>query len=285
MNDLLQTYNFLVGQMTSDPLLNLVSAVAWLDPIWFEDDDPDDFDDEHDIVGMALRVMRRAFPDIYIDAVERIRAGATYHEIDSLICAAVNEKGIPLDNLEFVGYGIPMDAFGVELECADFYAEHPDLVPVLALFGVHSEPNYYHVGVSEAACRAGRAIAISLEKHSDLCYQDLGYLMQWLWSLSGNTLIDFSHEMLCEMPPLSWNADDLDLAIVIIEEANEMMESVERGIKFLQSQPTVMVALERNIKRLYRAIKKNGDTQKEIKLRLRWPHVSNYTSESSPRFG
>jgi hypothetical protein len=273
MNDLLQTYNFLVNQMTIDPLLNLASAVVWLDPIWFEDDDPDDFDDEHDIVGMALRVMRRAFPDIYIDAMEGIRAGATYHEIDGLICAAVNEKGIPLDNLEFLGYGIPMDSFGVELECADFYAEHPDLASVLALFGVHPEADCYNVEVSETAYQAGRAIVRSLEDHPDLRYQDVGFLMQWLWAYSENTLISWTQDMLCEIPPLSWSAEDIALAIEIIEEANEMMESVERGIKFLQSQQDVMTALERNIKRLYRAIKKNGDEQKELRLRLKWPEI------------
>jgi hypothetical protein len=274
MNDLLQIYNFLVGQMTSDPLLNLASAVVWLDPIWFEDDDPDDFDDEQDIIGMALRVMRKAFPDIYIDAMESIRAGATYHEIDSLICAAMNEKGIPLDNLEFVGYGIPMDAYGVELECAEFYDEHPDLMPVLALFGVHPEPDRYNVEVSETAYQAGRAIALSLDEHPDPRYRDLGFLMQWLWSYSGNTLISWSQEMLCEVPPLSWDGDDVDLAIEIIEEANEIIVSAERGIKFLQSQPDVMAALERNIKRLYRAIEKNGDEQKESRLRLKWPELA-----------
>ena len=273
MNEILQTYNFLVGQMTNDPLLNLASAVVWLDPIWFEDDDPDDFDDEQDIIGMALRVMRKAFPDIYIDAMESIRAGATYHEIDSLICGAVSAKGIPLDNLEFVGYGIPMDACGVELECTEFYDEHLGLVPILALFGVYPEPNRYNVDVSETAYQAGRAIAISLEEHPDSRYQDLGYLMQFLWSLSGNTLVDFSYEMLCEMPPLSWDGDDVDLAIEIIEEANEIIESAEQGIKFLQSQPAVMAALKRNIKRLYRAIQKNGDPQKELRLRLKWPEI------------
>ena len=274
MNDLQQTYNFLTKQMASDPVLNLASAVVWLDPIWFEDADPDDFDDEQDVVGMALRVLRKAFPEIYIDAMERIRAGATYHEIDSLICAAVNEKGIPLDNLEFLGYGIPMDAFGVELECAEFYDEHPDLVPILALFGVHPEADRYSVEVSEAAYQAGRAIAISLEDHPDLRYRDVGYLMQLLWAFSGNTLISWSQDMLAEIPPLSWNTEDIALAIEIIEEAEEIIESAQRGIQFLQSQPDVMKALGRNIKRLYRAIEKNGDTQKEVKLRLKWPEIS-----------
>jgi hypothetical protein len=189
MNDLLQTYSYLNEAMQSDSLLCLANAVAWLDPVWFEDGDPDDLDDEHDIIGTALRVMRRAFPDIYIDAVERIRAEATYNEIDNLICGAVSAKGIPLDNLEFISYGIPMDAFGVELESAEFYTEHPDLVPVLALFGVHPDPDCYNVDVPEAAYRVGRAIALSLDEHPDERYRQISWLMQWLWSASGNSSI------------------------------------------------------------------------------------------------
>lgn len=274
MNEILQTYTFLADQITGDPLLNLASAVAWLDPVWFEDDDPDDFDDEHDIIGTALRVMRRAFPDIYINAVERIRGGATYNEIDNLICGAMSAKGIPLDNLEFISYGIPMDGFGVELESGEFYAEHPDLVPILALFDVHPEPDSYNVEVSENAYRVGRAIALSLDEHGDPRYQDLSYLMQYVWSLSGNTLVDWSYDMLCEIPPLSWSAEDVAFAVEIIEEADAIMASAQRGIQFLQSQPDVMAALERNIKRAYRAFQKNGDEQKEIMLRLKWPELS-----------
>jgi hypothetical protein len=273
MNDLQQTYNFLTKQMTNDPVLNLASAVVWLDPIWFEDDDPDDFDDEQDIIGTALRVLRKALPEIYIDTMESIRAGATYQEIDSLICRAINAKGIPLDNLEFLGYGIPMDSFGVELECFEFYTAYPDLVPILALFGVHPEADRYNVDVSEAAYQVGRSIVRSLDDHPDLRYRDVGFLMEWLWAYSNNTLISWSQDMLCEIPPLSWNTEDIALAIEIIEEADEIMASAQRGIQFLQSQPNVMKALERNIKRLYRAIEKNGDTSKNSP-RLKWPEIS-----------
>lgn len=272
MNDILQTYTFLADQITGDPLLNLTSAVAWLDPIWLEDDDPDDYDDEHDIIGTALRVMRRAFPDIYIDAVERIRAGATCNEIDNLICGAVSAKGIPLDNLEYISYGIPMDGFGVELESAEFYAEHPDLVPILALFGVRPEPDSYNVEVSEAAYRVGRAIALCLDEHPDQRYRELSCLMRFLWSFSGNTLVDWSYDMLFEIPPLSWSEEDVAFAIEIIEEADAIMASAQRGIQLLQSQPDVMAALEHNIKRSFRAVNRSQDDQ--INIKLKWPTIS-----------
>jgi len=64
--------------------------------------------DEDDGVGMALCITRSAFPDIYAGAVERIRSGASEKELDSFICGEISKRGIPLDNLEFLGYGIPL---------------------------------------------------------------------------------------------------------------------------------------------------------------------------------
>ena len=268
MNPLLETTTFLVDQMTSDPVLNLVQAVAWLDPSWLDDEDPDDFDDP---MNMALRVTRQAVPDIYSEAVQRLQAGESYSGIESLICTAVSAKGIPLHTLEYIDYGIPMDAYGVELDCPDFYAQHPDLLPVLALFGVHPDPDHYRIAVPEAGYRAGPAIALSLDDHAHPGYRDLGYLMQWLWSCSGNSAIDWSYEMVCEVPPMSWGTEEVAFAIEIIREAEDILAGARRGIQFLQAHPPVMAALERNIKRLYRAIHKQGDPRKELRLRLEWP--------------
>ena len=47
--------------------------------------------EEGDGVGMALCITRSAFPDIYASAVERIRSGATYSELDNLICGEISE--------------------------------------------------------------------------------------------------------------------------------------------------------------------------------------------------
>jgi hypothetical protein len=53
--------------------------------------------------------------------VEAVRRGASYAELDHLICGAITERGIPLDNLEWIGFGIPMPAYGAVLEDPDFY--------------------------------------------------------------------------------------------------------------------------------------------------------------------
>jgi hypothetical protein len=187
MNELLDTFGLLAAAMLDDPLLALANAVCWLDPLWETSDD--DVYDEGDGVGLALCITRSAFPDIYAGAVERIRSGASEKGLDSFICGAISHQGIPLDNLEFLGYGIPLTACGIELSDYDLYAARPDLLPLVALFGIRPEPGHYNVEVPDCAYTAGRMIADSLVQQDDEGLKQVGWGLAWLFSCSGNTLI------------------------------------------------------------------------------------------------
>ncbi|MDL1892645.1 hypothetical protein FBQ87_07095, partial [Sphingobacteriales bacterium CHB3] len=99
MNPLTEMYNHLAVTLKGDPLLLLASAVATFDPYWSEFDDGYN-DDEDNPLHIALAVTRGAFPDIYAETVERMRANAPYQELDRLICKAITAKGIPIDDLE-----------------------------------------------------------------------------------------------------------------------------------------------------------------------------------------
>jgi len=270
MNELLDTFGLLAAAMLDDPLLALANAVAWLDPLW-ETSEDDDVYEEGDGVGMALCITRSAFPDIYASAVERIRSGATYTELDNLICGEISKRGIPLDNLEFLGYGIPLTACGIELSDPDLYAARPDLLPLVDLFGIRPEPGHYSVEVPNCAYTAGRIIADSLVKQADERLQQVGWALAWLFSCSGNTLIDFDDESLAEITPLSWDEDDLAFAIELIEETNGMMQDVTAGLELLEDRPQLLAALSDNIKRVYKTITKQKGKQDEPRIRLEWP--------------
>ena len=114
MNPLVELYQQLALSLTVDPLLLLASVVAAFDPFWADFDDTD-IDYETDPLTIALQVIRGAFPDIYAEAVERLRAGTPFAEMDRLLCKAISAKGIPLDDLETIGWGIPLNAVGVDL--------------------------------------------------------------------------------------------------------------------------------------------------------------------------
>ena len=273
MNDLLDTFGLLAAAMLDDPLLTLANAVAWLDPLWETSDD--DVYDEGDGVGLALCITRSAFPDIYAGAVERIRSGESEKELDSFICGEISRRGIPLDNLEFLGYGIPLTAAGVELADPDLYAARCDLLPLVELFGIRPEPGHYNVEVPDCAYTVGRVIADSLVKQADEGLKQVGWALAWLFSCSGNTLIDFDDESMAEIPPLTWDENDLAFATELIEEANGIMGDVTAGLTLLETTPILFSALEANIQRTYKTIAKQKGKQDELRIRLEWPPLES----------
>lgn len=198
MIGLLEAQQLLIAGMNADPLLCLANAVVWLDPFWDEFADEDGCDEGDDNLSLALRVVRDSFPDIYVQVIEQLRTGSPWPEIERLVCGEIEKIGIPLESLEWMGYGIPLPAYGVTLEEPEFYESHPDLVPVLEEFGIDPVTNPYCVEVPEYAQAAGQYIAEDLEDHPDEGYRQLSWLMQWLFSCSGNSVV------LCGIePPLS----------------------------------------------------------------------------------
>jgi len=282
MNELLQTYALLANGLRADSQLCLASAVVWLDPMWQDaEDDVHIPHNEDGVLGIALSVIRSAFPDIYVQAVEAIRRGASYADLDHLICRGITEQGIPLDHLEWIGYGVPMPAYGVDFHDGDFYTTHPEVLPILACFGISPEPNPYNMTIPDCAYTAGRYIASDLEYHADKRYQQLSWLMQWLWSSSGNSSVDFSLDEIYEFQPLSWEADELVFAKAIIEEAEQIMSDVLAGMALLTHHPEILTALQHNVQRIYKALEKQKGERNELNIRLAWPCLTDSTERTT----
>lgn len=276
-NPLLDTYTFLAGVVRDDSFLLLANAVAWLDPLWTLD--ADDMELEEDALGIALVVTRRAFPDIYAGAVERIRAGESEAALDRFICGEITRRGIPLDNLESMSYGIPLDAAGVLLEDPDFYGQHPDVLPVLALFGIDPEQETYTVEVPDAAYKAGRAAADSLLKQPDERWRQVGWALAWLFSCSGNSVVDLDYESMSELQPLSWEAEDVAFAIELIEEANGIMADVNAGLKWFQTTPAAFAQLAHNVRRIFQKMKTmKGKAGDDLCVQLEWKPTGETTT-------
>ncbi|MEQ8673781.1 MAG: hypothetical protein RLP44_29880 [Aggregatilineales bacterium] len=271
MNALQQTYTLLAEGLQSDPQLCLASVVTWLDPMWKDaDEDWGIPPNEDGTLEIALCVTRKAFPDVYVQAVEAIRRGASYAELDRLICDEITARGIPLESLEWIGYGVPTPAFGAVLEDTDFYTSFPDAIMVMACFGVSPEPNRYNIVVPDCVYTAGRMIADDLENQEGEHYRQLSWLMQWLFSYSGNSSVDLDYETMCEIEPLSWEPENVAFAIEIVEEANGIMADAMAGLTFLSSQPELLAILQRNVQRIYKAMDLQKNKRDEPKVRLKW---------------
>lgn len=275
MTKLLDIQALLVTEMNTDHGLCLVNAVAWLDPFWDEFTDEDDDYAGDGGLGLALRVVRGSFPAIYVEVIEQLREGHSWDDIDRFVCREIEKLGIPLENLEWMGHGIPLPSYGVRLEELEFYESHADLIPVLALFGIDPTADDDTVDVPESVHIVGQFIAEDLEQHPDEHYRQLSWLMQWLFSCSGNSVIDLDYETMCEYQPLSWDQDDLDFAIAIIQEADEIMPEALKGLAFLQSTPEFFAALETNVQRVIKSLSKQPKEKRHDKpcVRCIWPSL------------
>lgn len=285
MNELPNVYQFLAAGLSADPLLCLAQAVSWLDPFW-SDDEPDDYDDDG-ILRVALHLCRTCLPEIYAQAVEALHQGAEYDDLDRLICTEISALGIPLDCIEGMGYGIPIPAYGAVLHDPEFYTHHPDIVPVVRMFGIQPEDDY-PVDVPGQVYAAMHHLMVSLIEHPDEQYRQVGWVMGFLGSCTGNSTVDVDFESLAGFQLLSWEPDEFAFAVEIIREADEIMASVQAGLVLIQSHPHIQSALQDNIQRLYRSFARQSKSKKERKTydhpRLYWPALdagSPGTAESN----
>ena len=104
------------------------------------------------------------------------------------ICEGISNTGIPLDHLEQLPYGIPLPAYGVMLDDPEFYDDHKDALPVLALFGIEPLPNRYNIDIPSCAYTAAQMIASDLEERPEEEYQQVAWFLRWLFSATGNSI-------------------------------------------------------------------------------------------------
>ena len=276
MSTLIDVHRFLAAGLRDDPLLCLAQAVARFDPFWNGLSD-DEFNDDGSL-AVALDVTRDVFPDIYALAVDALHHGAEYDDLDSLICTEISARGIPLDCIETIGYGIPLPAYGTLLHDPDFYAEHPDVVPVVRLFGIEPECDG-PIDIPDHLYDAAQRIMHDLIEHPDERYQQIGWLVGWLGGTTNNSSVDLSYEALWDFEPLTWEPDNVEFALAIIQEADEIMAVTQAGLALLQSNPCIQQALQDNIQRLYRSFTRQSKSKKERKNhdhpRLHWPALDS----------
>ena len=274
MSQLHQAYQLLAFGISQDPLLCLAHAATVFDPFRPETVD-DDLDDYFYSAEGALVLLRRAFPDIYAVAASAYQSGASYGDLDELICSKMDQQGFPLSTIEGMLYGIPLPAYGVVLHEEEFYTSYSHLVPVVELLFGAKIGDEYPADVPEHTYTISQQLMNSLIEHDDERWKSVGWLMGFIGSATGNTCVDFDWDSMAEMQPLAWEPDDIAFARAIIEEADEIMDSAMAGLKLFETDPQVRRALKRNITRLRRALETKKESSTNVFTKLRWPKLDN----------
>jgi hypothetical protein len=281
VNDLEATVEMLALALHEDAFMALASAVTWLDPLWTESSGERIYDDDAESdLHLGLSITRFAFPGVYAGAIEQMRNGISERETERFICDGITERGIPLGSLEFLGAGIPLDAGGINLEMPAVYECYPSLLPLVALFGIEvdmeaDEEDGFEVPLT--AYQIARLIVEDLQEQPEAQWQQVGWALAWVFSCSGNSLVDYDNEVISEWEPLHWDKEDVRLAITMIEEADEIMRDADAGLHLL-TRPELIHNLTTNIKRVEQFLTLEEDPHDPTKrpakpLRLEWSPV------------
>ena len=116
-------------------------------------------------------------------------------------------------------------------------------------------------------------MASSLVKQTDERWQQVGWALSWLFSCTGNTLIDCDDEALAEIEPLAWDVENVAFAIEIMTEADGILKDAAAGLVLLEAQPKAFHVLSENVDRAYRKLTHRKDKNREPHIRLRWPSL------------
>ena len=294
MNELKSLPAFLGKALLGDPALRLATLTAWLDPAHFYpeeyvEDYPYYADRFHDEDGQAalmyaLGIARRCFPEVYAVTVQRIRRGDTRRQVTQFYCAALNTRypHVELWDIEDMLYGVPCQWAGLEPLSPEFVTDHPELVALLADFGIapqehtsslSQEAIYTCVDDTDfemAACCASPLIH-SMVALDGQPWADIAFLLMWLFSASGNSLVDHSPDSYWDagFEPLEWEPDTLQLVDEAHRQAAIVLGAARRGLDILQKDVTMRNALRRNVKRVKGALEREDHDVKPI--RLNWP--------------
>jgi hypothetical protein len=281
MNDLQAVQAYLGTAMLADTRLALANVVAWLDPLHLADDVEQDLVavdyDDTDNLHIALAVCRRCFPHVYAEAMQLIWHGTDDLTLSRLVRDGINAGLVAkLGSLDDISYGPPIEGMGVCLDDGEFYEAFPDLAAIAADFGLNPDNAFSEV---LAAHDVARRLVESLEATTSITLRHVAQLLTWLFSMSGNTLVDMSMDDIWEsgMEMPDWSPEDIALVNEMTLEAIQILDEAALGQQALAADSELRTALQQNIQRITARLERSierRNTNDHKPICLQWPERS-----------
>lgn len=237
MSDLLTTYTGALHQLAAastlvqtevaqDAASALTMAGFWLDPVYWRCPDGewvDMFYEDEDYFFVAQNITRRLFPDLYADMTIRMWAGESESHIDRALCSQLAPR-IPgeIVSLESLWNGVDNEWYGID------WREDTEGVKaqsLMQMFGIETPED------STLTCRAAEILA---DGYKESC-PEIRFLLEWLFSFSSNSLVDYSYAEAWEVftDPLGWDESEFAFAWVMQNEADNIMALAHQGYDLL----------------------------------------------------
>jgi len=211
---------------------------------------------------VGLHVCRACFPDLYAGANALLMQGWPERELARFICEGINAQLVtPIESLEALRYGPPLECYGVDPTLLAEVDEPEHLIyrsqAIYALFGLAIDSDDMD-GDWSGARLAVDILHHSLEQQSTSDYNDLDALLSWMFSASGNSLVDWSQEAMWESGAdyPDWSPEDIAFVNDMTREAQAIMHAAESGLILLENDTTLRKALRRNIRAIYKHIER-----------------------------
>lgn len=279
--DLQDTAMLLTRGMAQDATLSLALAAAWLDPLWLVDmapyyDQAEYEGDETALTLCSLDVARGCSPRTYVEALQGLRSGWSHGVFERAFWAALRRDypSLPSSPMADILYGIPLQFYGLSQTGSAFTSEHPELAAVLdRYFDLRPSPRGQpYSAIPERDFEAARSMAYpiirSLIAQDCQPYADLALLLLYLFSLTGNTLLDYADPDYWEAGDgaLWWEPDNLEMVEEAYRQAQVMLAAGKCAIAALDRRPDISEALLNNI-----AAARAAQERSDPHVCLAWP--------------
>ncbi len=191
-------------------------------------------------------------------------------DLERQICQGVSQHlAIGIEDIEQFKWGVPCEGLGIDLEGYDglpLDETYPRLRPVLDSLGftnTSGEAEYTR------ACQIAGHLVKSLETYPEPSpHQDFANLLRWIFSSSGNTLVDNNSDMLYEsgLEPLEWTPDNVAFMNEVQAEAQQILDSAFRALDRLEQDAEWQTAFQANCHQLIE--------RTSTRVSLTWPAVA-----------
>lgn len=234
---------YLLGATLNDSWSGeILACLQQFDPVFFTQY-PDEYTDYgfaelNEYIDFAIRICREYFPAVYADVLDAQRVGASNSDLETIISSGIGAY-INVDvYLDFIPAGVPFQLMGVDLY--DYEAIPDDLLTIYRWFGINDADDWSSV---EAA-----HLVWSLQEQTAPVYQQLAFLVQWLFKISGNTAVDMDMEewQNSEINYPEW--DEFELIADMQAEADEIISAAWKGVAALQNNWVLATWFRYNIR-------------------------------------
>lgn len=260
--------------LVARPTTALACLAAWLDPLPVLNLTPDPASgDTDELLLFGLDVCRTCFPEVYAQAVQQVRHGSPYRDIERVICHGMRPYlEVAPDSLDSLSQGVPFQPMGITYG-PEFEAQYPDLVPILTWLGADPDEGLEDVRhVMDCLITSLSTVA------EDETAQDILWLLHWLYGSSGNTAVDYSEDAFWEsgIQYEDWTPDHVAFMNGLHREAGDILDRALRGATTLRTDTAWQRAFRRNAQIL------KGPPHDRRSPRLRWPARAGRRAEQTP---